>query len=95
MEERNKWLEADGLFWESESHEWFHDKSSTNYARIENINGVSLPNLKCFVTRNKETGRYERVVMDSKTNEIVFASDELEAIGGYIDRLKCFKHFNI
>jgi hypothetical protein len=27
MENRNEFLEMDGLFWESETHEWFHDKT--------------------------------------------------------------------
>ena len=28
--DRNQFLESDGLFWESETHEWFHDKISTD-----------------------------------------------------------------
>jgi hypothetical protein len=24
--ERNQYLESDGLYWQSESHEWFNDK---------------------------------------------------------------------
>jgi hypothetical protein len=42
MIERNKFLEIDGLFWESKTHEWFNDKGSTSYAKIEQ-NGISLP----------------------------------------------------
>jgi hypothetical protein len=34
--ERNELLEMDGLYWESETHEWFHDKTSTQYARTDN-----------------------------------------------------------
>jgi hypothetical protein len=26
MKDRNEFLEMDGLHWESETHEWFHDK---------------------------------------------------------------------
>lgn len=35
--DRNQFLESDGLFWESETHEWFHDKTSTDYARKNSI----------------------------------------------------------
>jgi len=93
MQERNEFLEADGLFWESETHEWFYDKISTNYAEQENVNGISLPNIRCFVTRNKETGEYDRVIMDSKLNEIIYAAKGLEDIGVHIDKLKIFEQF--
>lgn len=54
--DRNEFLEMDGLYWESETHEWFYDKSSTHYAQSDNsLNGDALPSIYCFVTRNKET----------------------------------------
>lgn len=43
MEKRNEYLELDGLYWESDTHEWFHDRISTNYAQTDNgLNG------RCF-----------------------------------------------
>lgn len=94
--ERNQFLEMDGLYWESETHEWFHDKTSTQYAQSNNgLNNDALPNIHCFVTRNKETGEYDRVVMDSKTNNIVYDSKVLEQIAFYIDQLKVAKRFNL
>lgn len=93
--ERNKYLEADGLYWESDTHEWFHDKTSTQYAHLENDRGISLKNIICFVVREKETGKYDRVIMDSKTNAIIYSSKSLEDIGVYIDKLKVMKHFKI
>lgn len=36
MENRNKYIESDGLFWESETHEWFNDNLSTKYAQTDN-----------------------------------------------------------
>lgn len=39
-EERNEFIETDGLYFESETHEWFHDKSSTRYARKKVCCGV-------------------------------------------------------
>ena len=34
---RNQYLEADGLYWESESHEWFNDNISTQYAHKKSV----------------------------------------------------------
>ena len=93
---RNEFLEMDGLYWESESHEWFHDKTSTQYARSDNgLNKDALKNIFCFVTRCKETGEYDRVMMDSKTNEVIFATKSLEVMAFEIDKLKVMKRFKI
>ena len=93
--ERNEFLEEDGLYWESDTHEWFHDKISTHYAQTDNgLHKDALPYIYCFVTRNKETGEYDRVVMDSRTNEIIYDSKVLEQIAFFIDTLKVEKRFN-
>jgi hypothetical protein len=95
---RNEFLESDGLFWESETHEWFHDKISTRHAQKKSVLWGSgeqkdaLPMI-CFVVRNKETGEYDRVMMDKKTNEIVYETKSLEDLGYYIDQLKIQKRF--
>jgi hypothetical protein len=99
MIERNEFLEIDGLFWESETHEWFHDKISTNYAEKESIiwgsgaQNDAVPFLKCFVVREKASGKYDRVIMDQRTNEIVFDTKELERIGFFIDQQKIIRRF--
>ena len=36
--ERNKYLEDDGLYWQSESHEWFNDNISTQNLKLKYIN---------------------------------------------------------
>jgi isocitrate/isopropylmalate dehydrogenase len=96
MEERNKYLEMDGLYWESETHEWFHDKINTQYARTDNgLHKDALPNIYCFVVREKTTGEYDRVAMDSKTNEVIYSTKVLEDMGFFIDRLKIAKRFNV
>jgi hypothetical protein len=93
---RNEFLEIDGLYWESDTHEWFHDKICTQYAqRDSGLNKDALPNIYCFVLRNKETGEYDRVMMDSNTNEIIFDTKELEAMSFEIDKLKVAKRFNL
>jgi hypothetical protein len=93
---RNEFLEMDGLYWESETHEWFHDKSSTNYAQTDNgLNRDALKNIYCFVTRNKETGEYDRVIMDSKKEEIIFDTKSLEDLAFEIDRMKIKKRFKL
>jgi len=95
-ENRNQYLEMDGLYFESETHEWFHDKSSTNYAQTDNgLNKDALKNIYCFVTRNKQTGEYDRVMMDSKTNEVIFDTKELEVMAFEIDKMKVAKRFKI
>lgn len=96
--ERNRFLEADGLFWESDTHEWFNDKISTEYAQKKSVLwGVGEVedklNVVCFVVREKQTGKYNRVIMDVKTNEIIFETTSLEKLSYEIDRLKVIKRF--
>jgi hypothetical protein len=94
--ERNEFLEMDGLYWTSETHEWFHDKSSTQYAQSDNgLNKDALKNIYCFITRNMETGEYDRVMMDSNTNEIIYDTKVLEQLVFEIDKMKIAKRFNI
>jgi len=98
MLERNEYLEMDGLYWESETHEWFHDKTSTNYAQKNSVlwssgeRNDALP-MMCFIVREKETGEYDRVMMDKTTNEIVYTTKSLEDMGFEIDKLKIIKRF--
>jgi hypothetical protein len=92
---RNEFLELDGLYWESETHEWFHDKTSTNYAQTDNgLNTDALHNIHCFVVRNKETGEYDRVMMDSKTNSIIYNTKSLEDLSYRIDQMKIMKRYD-
>ena len=93
MEKRNQFLEADGLVHETETHEWFLDKSSTQYARNENLKGIKLENIVAYVTRDKSNGQYERVLVDNNVPEVIYTSLKLEDIGFYIDKLKTIKHF--
>jgi hypothetical protein len=97
MKDRNEFLEMDGLHWESETHEWFHDKTSTNYARKKSILWGSgeqddVLDVMCFVVRNKENGEYDRVMMDVKTNQ-PYDTKSLEQMSYEIDRLKILKRF--
>jgi len=99
MTERNEFLESDGLFWESETHEWFNDKISTQYARKKSVLWGSgeqddALNVMCFVVRNKETGEYDRVMMDKDKNEVIYETKSLEDLGYHIDELKVLKRFS-
>jgi len=89
--ERNKYLEKGGLYWESDTHEWFQDRSSTEYAHMPNANGITLKNIVAFVVRNKATGEYDRILMDNKSNQIIYETKMLENIGFHIDQLKIIK----
>jgi hypothetical protein len=100
MKNRNEFLEMDGLFWESETHEWFHDKISTQHARKNSVLWGSgeqkdALNVMCFVVRNKETGEYDRVMMDREKNEVIFETKSLEDMGYEIDRMKVQKRFKV
>jgi hypothetical protein len=96
LDKRNEFLEMDGLYWESETHEWFHDKTSTQYAQSDNgLNKDALKNIFCFVVRSKETGEYDRIMMDSETHEIIFDTKSLEVMAFEIDKLKVMKRFNV
>ena len=94
MKDRNQFLEMDGLQSESITHEWFWDKSTTHYAQSGDIHGTKLSNIFCFVVRDKKTGDYERVILDNKTHEVIYASGSIEAIGTHIDLMKADKRFN-
>jgi hypothetical protein len=99
VDERNKYLEMDGLVFETEKHEWFADKTNTAHARRKTITtgGQKMNdslNVACFVARNKETGEYERVMIDIKTNEPVFATQSFEDMAVEIDRRKIMKRFS-
>lgn len=98
MEDRNEFLEMDGLYWESETHEWFHDKISTQHARKKSVlwgSGEQDDALSavCFVVRNKETGEYNRVMMDQEKNEVIFETKKMEDLAFHIDHLKLIKRF--
>ena len=98
IQERNQFLEMDGLYWESDTHEWFHDKISTRYAQKETYDTTAKgreDSLKvaCFVVRNKATGEYDRVMMDIDSNSVIFETKVLEDLCGQIDKMKILKRF--
>jgi hypothetical protein len=98
--DRNEFLEHDGLYFESETHEWFHDKTSTQYARKKSeLWGSGTQddalNVYCFVVRNKANGVYDRVMLDGKTNQPIFDTKSLEGMGYEIDRMKVLKRFKV
>jgi len=93
MKNRNELIEKDGLFWESETHEWFNDKSITDYAQQPNMHDIKLSNITAFVVRDKISGEYDRILMDNKKNAIIYDSKSLEQIGAEIDRIKIIKQF--
>ena len=96
--ERNQFLEMDGLYFESETHEWFHDKTTTQYGRKKSVLWRSgeqddALNISCFVTRDKNTGEYNRVMMDIPSNSIIYETKSLVDLGYHIDKLKIIKRY--
>jgi hypothetical protein len=98
MEDRNEFLEMDGLVFESDTHEWFRDKISTRHAQKKSVLWGSgeqddALNVVCFVVRDKQTGEYDRVMMDAQTNSVIFSTKSLEKLGFKIDEMKVNKRF--
>ena len=98
--ERNKYLEADGLYWESETHEWFKDRISTQHAHKKSelwgsgTQNDALINLYCYVVRDKKTGEYNRVVVNNLNSEVLYETKSLEDLGFWIDKMKVIKRFS-
>ena len=46
-----------------------------------------------LVVRNKESGEYDRVMLDTVKNEIIFETKSLEEMAYEIDKLKVIKRF--
>lgn len=97
--ERNKFIEQEGkLYYESDTHEWFTNDISTRYARKNSLNTQGDDNndglnVICFNVRDKQTGDYERVVMDVETNQPIYSTLSLEELAFFIDKLKIAKRF--
>ena len=96
VQERNEYLEMGGLAAETETHEGFWDKTSTQYARKKSVLWGSgeqhdALNVNCMVVRCKTTGEYDRVMLDGKTNEPIYDTKSLEEMGSQIDRMKVTK----
>lgn len=89
MQERNKYLEKDGLYFESDTHEWFNDKSVTDYAHKQwaTVGKSETIKLLCFVVRDKKTGSYAWVLVDEETTSPIYTSCSLEDTHCYIDKL--------
>lgn len=98
-EKRNSIMESDGLFWESETHEWFNDTIATEYAQkitywADKQGKDNSLAVMAFVVRNKENGEYERVLVDKVSNKVIHSAQSIEAMGTYIDLLKLNKIFD-
>jgi len=95
MKNRNKFIECDGLYHETDTHEWFNDKSLTHYAQKDSgLHSDALPNIFCFNVRNKQTGEYEKVVFENVFKEVVYCST-IGCVQSYVDRLKVEKRFDM
>jgi hypothetical protein len=46
------------------------------------------------VVRNKETGEYDRVMVDAKTSQPIYDTKSLEDLSYKIDQMKVTKRFN-
>lgn len=97
--DRNQFAEMDGLFHESDTHEWYHDHISTQYARKSSLDSYGQcknDNLDvvCFIVRTKETGEYNRVVVDVESNKPIFDSQNAEEVHFFLSKMKLKKAFS-
>jgi hypothetical protein len=98
MKERNKFEEMDGLYWESETHEWFRDKLNTQKLHKASRGAYledELPNLYCFCVRDKETGEYTRVIIDKLTQTPILEAESYMEMASKIDMIKVTRRFEV
>lgn len=69
---------------------WWIDKSSTDYARNPDSFGTCLPEVTCWFVE-VPSGEKTRLITDG--TGVIYESQQLEAIGVYIDMLKMDKAF--
>lgn len=89
-------MEKGGLLAETETHEWFSDKIVTDLLRSNTAKegDNSIKNLIGCVVREKSTGRYSHVLLDTAKNEVVYENGNIEAMGVYCDIMKVSKLFD-
>jgi hypothetical protein len=99
--DRNQFMEYGGLYWESETHEWFHDKTHTQAAHKNSVDTMGqymndeLNNIYCFVVRNKETGEYDRVMMDKNKDAVIYDTKNFSAMSSMIDMKKVARRWEV
>lgn len=88
MEQRNKFLEMDGLAAETDTHEWFHDKLITDILHEDN----TFPHLYGMIVRNKSNAQYSRVILDNEKSEIIYENPSFEAMATHCEMMKLVKN---
>ena len=69
---------------------WWIDKIATQYAREKDLFDIQLPTITCFRTE-LDNGYRSFVIVDGQN--IVFTSQQIDAIGCHIDIMKMAKRF--
>jgi hypothetical protein len=64
---------------------WWHDESSTRYARTPDLFGITLPKVACF---RVEFPSGERSLVIVEDGQAVWEGQRLEDMGVEIDKLK-------
>ena len=77
-------------FINDEGTKWWVDKIATQYAREEDVFGIRLPSVTCFRTE-QANGYRSFVIVDGRN--IIFTSQQSDAIGCHIDIMKMTKRF--
>lgn len=99
--ERNQFLEMGGLYWKSETHEWFHDKTHTQAAHKNSVAASGeymhdeLNNIYCFIVRNIETGEYDRVMMDKNQDAVIYDTKSFSSMSSKVDILKVARRWEV
>ena len=91
MEYKNHWECREPDFINEEGVKWWLDKHLTDYANREDQRGISLKNIKGFVTEKDSILEY--VLVDYDTGSVVHSSHLLESVATKIDMMKVTKDF--
>ena len=67
---------------------WWFNQSTTDYARRNDINGISLENIEVWYILFQD-GKKTMVILDNK--KPIYESTSLESIASHIDLLKLLK----
>lgn len=85
------WDNEEEAFFINEPYYWFVEKGPTNYAGQKGVKVVVF-----IVAKKKKNNKYDpqtRIIIDKKTNNILYDSTKLEYIYNKIDILSLINHY--
>ena len=92
------WEENKEPYWINEENGvmWYADDDLTNYCNEENVNGHGPLNATCFIVAEMVEGEIKpitRILIDRKTNKILYDNISIETMAFKIDILRLAKSY--